>query len=61
MVCHSVCLQLKEQELEEQRQIQANKTALAAIGPRKRRPPDDWVRHLALLSSFQYLRVCFEL
>lgn len=34
---------MKEQELEELRQQEANKTALAAIGPRKKRKFDDLV------------------
>ena len=35
-----VVLQMKEQEMETLRQQEANKTALAAIGPRKRKFDD---------------------
>lgn len=39
---------MKEQELEELRQQEANKTALAAIGPRKKRKFDDLVSRLEI-------------
>lgn len=54
LICtYCYVLQLREQELEEQRQIEANKTALAAIGPRKKRRLDDLVsKRLDLLCDF---------
>lgn len=48
--------QMKEQELEELRQQEANKTALAAIGPRKKRRIDELVSYQAINSENLHLK-----
>ena len=54
-------LQIQQQELEAVRQREANLTALAAIGPRKKRRTDDGASVSALGCSIFALQSCISI
>ena len=54
-------LQIQQQELEAVRQREANLTALAAIGPRKKRRTDDGASVSALGFSIFALQSCISI